>query len=130
MRYKYKVRELTDDNKHINREQTKQILNNYQYSNIEAVSNVGEEKEMEAMSFKKLQRKLDPKKEYLVMYTNKKNNACNTYFIVYIPIRENNNNKKGIQWQIQININLYQLTKLTGNNWVYLQQKLIGPGQR
>jgi len=78
MRYKYKVRELTDDNKHINREQTKQILNNYQYSNIEAVSNVGEEKEMEAMSFKKLQRKLDPKKEYLVMYTNKKNNYIST----------------------------------------------------
>ena len=78
MRYTYKVRELTDDNKHITREQTKQILNNYQYSSIEAVSNVGEEKEMEAMSFKKLQRKLDPKKEYLVMYTNKKNNYIST----------------------------------------------------
>ena len=54
MRYTYKVRELTDDVKHITREQTKQILNNYQYSDIETVSNVGEEKEMEAMSFKKL----------------------------------------------------------------------------
>ena len=78
MRYTYKVRELTDDVKHITREQTKQILNNYQYSDIETVSNVGEEKEMEAMSFKKLQRKLDPKKEYLVMYTNKKNNYIST----------------------------------------------------
>ena len=78
MRYTYKVRELTDDNKHITREQTKQILNNYQYSNIEAVPNVGEEKDMEAMSFKKLRRKLDPKKEYLVMYTNKKDNYIST----------------------------------------------------
>ena len=40
MRYKYKVRELTDDVKHINREQTKQILNNYQHSRIEVVPNV------------------------------------------------------------------------------------------
>ena len=78
MRYTYKVRELTDDNKHITREQTKQILNNYQYSSIEAVSNVGEEKEMEAMSFKKLKAKLDPKKEYLVMYTNKHGNYIST----------------------------------------------------
>ena len=33
---------------------------------------------MEAMSFKKLRRKLDPKKEYLVMYTNKKDNYIST----------------------------------------------------
>ena len=54
MRYKYKVRELTpveDD-----------------------IVNVGETKEMEAMSLKKLRRKLDPKKKYHVEYRNKKNN--------------------------------------------------------
>ena len=54
MRYKYKVRELTpveDD-----------------------IVNVGETKEMEAMSLKKLRRKLDPKKEYFIEYRNKKNN--------------------------------------------------------
>ena len=36
--------------------------------------NVGESKQMEAMSLKKLQRKLDPKKKYHVEYRNKKNN--------------------------------------------------------
>ena len=36
--------------------------------------NVGESKEMQAMSLKKLQRKLDPKKKYFIEYTNKKNN--------------------------------------------------------
>ena len=46
MRYKYKVRELGT-------EMTK---------------------DMEAMSFKKLQRKLDHTKEYSVEYTNKKGN--------------------------------------------------------
>ena len=46
MRYKYKVRELGT-------EMTK---------------------DMEAMSFKKLRRKLDPKKEYHIEYRNKKNN--------------------------------------------------------
>ena len=54
MRYKYKVRELTpveDD-----------------------IVNVGETKEMESMSLKKLRRKLDPKKKYHVEYRNKKNN--------------------------------------------------------
>ena len=54
MRYKYKVRELTpveDD-----------------------IVNVGETKEMEAMSLKKLRRKLDPKKKYFIEYRNKKNN--------------------------------------------------------
>ena len=54
MRYKYKVRELTpveDD-----------------------IVNLGETKEMESMSLKKLRRKLDPKKKYHVEYRNKKNN--------------------------------------------------------
>ena len=54
MRYKYKVRELTpveDD-----------------------IVNVGETKEMEAMSLKKLRRKLDPKKKYFIEYRNKKTN--------------------------------------------------------
>ena len=54
MRYKYKVRKLTpvkDD-----------------------IVNVGETKEMEAMSLKKLRRKLDPKKKYFIEYRNKKNN--------------------------------------------------------
>ena len=58
MRYKYKVRELTpveDD-----------------------IVNVGETKEMESMSLKKLRRKLDPKKEYNVEYTNKHNNFIST----------------------------------------------------
>jgi len=36
--------------------------------------NVGESKEMQAMSLKKLQRKLDPKKKYHIEYRNKKNN--------------------------------------------------------
>ena len=36
--------------------------------------NVGETKQMEAMSLKKLRRKLDPKKEYHIEYRNKKNN--------------------------------------------------------
>ena len=35
---------------------------------------VGESKKMEAMSLKKLQRKLDPKKKYFIEYKNKKNN--------------------------------------------------------
>ena len=58
MRYKYKVRELTpvkDD-----------------------IVNVGETKEMEAMSLKKLRRKLDHKKEYAIEYTNKHNNFIST----------------------------------------------------
>ena len=35
---------------------------------------VGEAQEMQAMSLKKLQRKLDPKKKYFIEYKNKKNN--------------------------------------------------------
>ena len=58
MRYKYKVRELTPES--------------------EDIVDVGEAKEMEAMSFKKLRRKLDPKKEYNVEYTNKHNNFIST----------------------------------------------------
>ena len=54
MRYKYKVRELTPE--------TNDIVD------------VGEAKEMEAMSLKKLRRKLDAKKEYHIEYTNKKGN--------------------------------------------------------
>ena len=50
MRYKYKVREIG-----------KEIP-----------------QDMEAMSFKKLRRKLDPKKEYNVEYTNKHNNFIST----------------------------------------------------
>jgi len=36
--------------------------------------NVGESKEMQAMSLKKLQRKLDPKKKYHIEYRNKNDN--------------------------------------------------------
>ena len=56
MRYTYKVRELTPIPKE------------------DDVVDVGEAKEMEAMSLKKLQRKLDPKKKYHIEYRNKKNN--------------------------------------------------------
>ena len=55
MRYTYKVRELTPITQ-------------------EDHSEVGESKEMQAMSLKKLQRKLDPKKKYHIEYRNKKNN--------------------------------------------------------
>jgi len=54
MRYKYKIRELTPE--------------------TDNIVNVGEAKEMEAMSLKKLRRKLDSKKKYHVEYRNKKNN--------------------------------------------------------
>ena len=56
MRYTYKVRELTPIPKE------------------DDVVDVGEAKQMEAMSLKKLQRKLDPKKKYHIEYRNKKNN--------------------------------------------------------
>ena len=55
MRYTYKVRELTPIPQ-------------------EDHSEVGESKEMQAMSLKKLQRKLDAKKEYHIEYRNKKDN--------------------------------------------------------
>ena len=55
MRYTYKVRELTP-------------------IPPEDHFEVGEAKQMEAMSLKKLRRKLDPKKKYHIEYRNKKNN--------------------------------------------------------
>ena len=58
MRYKYKVRELTPE--------------------ADDVVDVGEAKEMEAMSLKKLRRRLDSKKEYHVEYTNKHGNFIST----------------------------------------------------
>jgi hypothetical protein len=48
MRYKYKIRELTPE--------------------TDNIVDVGEAKEMEAMSLKKLRRKLDSKKKYHVEY--------------------------------------------------------------
>ena len=60
MRYTYKVFELGPE-----------ILDP---KSNEVHVNVGESKEMQAMSLKKLQRKLDPKKKYHVEYRNKKNN--------------------------------------------------------
>ena len=54
MRYTYKVRELTPE--------------------TEDSVDVGEAKQMEAMSLKKLRRKLDPNKKYHIEYKNKKDN--------------------------------------------------------
>ena len=54
MRYKYKVRELIQG--------------------LEDFTEVGEATQMEAMSLKKLRRKLDHKKKYHIEYRNKKNN--------------------------------------------------------
>ena len=59
MRYQYKVMELGPE-----------ILDP---KTNEVHVNVGESKEMQAMSLKKLQRKLDPKKKYHIEYRNKKN---------------------------------------------------------
>ena len=67
MRYTYKVRELTPIPKE------------------DDVVDVGEAKQMEAMSLKKLQRKLDPKKKYHIEYRNKKNN----YISITIEGRDN-----------------------------------------
>ena len=64
MRYKYKVMELGSEIPSINKET----------GVTEVHINVGESKEMEAMSLKKLRRKLDHKKKYHVEYRNKKNN--------------------------------------------------------
>ena len=58
MRYTYKVRELTPES--------------------EDIVDVGEAKQMEAMSLKKLRRKLDAKKQYHVENRNKKNNFVST----------------------------------------------------
>ena len=62
MRYKYKVREIIQD------EQDKK----------DNVVDLKEAEEMEAMSFKKLKAKLDHKKEYFVEYTNKHKNFIST----------------------------------------------------
>ena len=64
MRYTYKVFELGPETPGINDET----------GETEIYVNVGESKQMEAMSLKKLQRKLDPKKKYHIEYRNKKNN--------------------------------------------------------
>ena len=64
MRYTYKVMELGPETPGINDET----------GETEIYVNVGASKEMEAMSLKKLQRKLDPKKKYHIEYKNKKNN--------------------------------------------------------
>ena len=60
MRYTYKVFELGPEV--------------YDPKTNETHVNVGDAKEMEAMSLKKLRRKLDPKKKYFIEYRNKKNN--------------------------------------------------------
>ncbi len=62
MRYTYKVRELTQN------EQDKK----------DNVVDLGEAKNMYAMSFKKLKGQLDHKKEYFVEYTNKHKNFIST----------------------------------------------------
>ena len=63
MRYKYKVRELGPKQLGMQKEEYVEV---------------GESKDMEAMSFKKLRRKLDPKKEYNVEYTNKHDHFIST----------------------------------------------------
>ena len=67
MRYSYKVRELTPIP---------------QEDHFE----VGEAKQMEAMSLKKLKRKLDHTKEYSVEYKNKKGN----FIVATIKGKESN----------------------------------------
>ena len=62
MRYKYKVREIIQD------EQDKK----------DNVVDLKKAEDMEAMSLKKLKAKLDHKKEYFVEYINKKNNFIST----------------------------------------------------
>ena len=64
MRYTYKVMELGPETPGINDET----------GETEIYVEVGASEEMEAMSLKKLQRKLDPKKKYHIEYRNKKNN--------------------------------------------------------
>ena len=64
MRYTYKVMELGPETPGINDET----------GETEIYVEVGESKEMQAMSLKKLQLKLDPKKKYHIEYRNKKDN--------------------------------------------------------
>ena len=63
MRYTYKVKELSPE---------KIGKNNEPYVEV------GESKEIKAMSFKKLRLKLDPNKKYHVEYRNKKDNFVST----------------------------------------------------
>ena len=72
MRYTYKVRELTPE--------------------TDDVVDVGEAKEMEAMSLKKLKRKLDPKKNYFIEYRNKRTIMCLQLYLVYNLNNERKNN--------------------------------------
>ena len=64
MRYKYKVTELVSSD----------------FKNMELCRIERDLKpiDMEAMSFKKLRKKLDPKKRYFIEYTNKKGNFIST----------------------------------------------------
>ena len=64
MRYTYKVMELGPETPGINDET----------GETEIYVKVGASKEMQAMSLKKLQLKLDPKKKYHIEYRNKKDN--------------------------------------------------------
>ena len=64
MRYKYKVTELVPSD-----------MKNIELAKIE---NVLKPTNMEEMSFKKLRKKLDPKKRYFIEYTNKKGNFIST----------------------------------------------------
>ena len=50
----------------------------YKYKVRETGPNVTEIKELEAMSFKKLRSKLDPNKDFVVEYTNKKGHFIST----------------------------------------------------
>ena len=63
MRYTYKVRELGPKQLGIQSEEYVEV---------------GESKNMEAMSLKKLKRKLDHNKKYHIEYTNKKGNFIST----------------------------------------------------
>ena len=68
MRYKYKVRELT-------------LSIHTAFGNTnpdDDIYHVGETKEIEAMSLKKLRKKLDHTKEYAIEYVNKHNHFIST----------------------------------------------------
>ena len=82
MRYTYKVRELGPEIPSINEET----------GGTEVHVNVGEAKEMEAMSLKKLKRKLDPKKKYFIEYRKKRIIMCLQLYLVYNLNNERKNN--------------------------------------
>ena len=68
MRYKYKVRELN-------------LYIHTAFGNTnpdDDIYHVGETKEIEAMSLKKLRKKLDHTKEYAIEYVNKHNHFIST----------------------------------------------------